>query len=86
MKQTPTKEMIQNFCKNILSTSKMEKEIPIISLVYIERLIIRSGMGLCGANWRKILFISLVMASKIWDDESFENENFALAFPIFTTR
>ena len=61
--------MIQNFCKNILSTSKMEKEIPIISLVYIERLIIRSGMGLCGANWRKILFISLVMASKIWDDD-----------------
>lgn len=78
--------MIQNFCKNILSTSKMEKEIPIISLVYIERLIIKSGMGLCGANWRKILFTSLIMASKIWDDESFENENFALAFPIFTTR
>lgn len=26
------------------------------------------------------------MASKIWDDESFENENFALAFPIFNTK
>ncbi len=26
------------------------------------------------------------MASKIWDDESFENDNFATAFPIYSTR
>ena len=26
------------------------------------------------------------MASKIWDDESFENENFAIAFPIYRTK
>ncbi len=26
------------------------------------------------------------MASKIWDDESFENDNFAKAFPQYTTK
>jgi len=25
------------------------------------------------------------LASKIWDDESFENDNFAKAFPQYTT-
>lgn len=64
----------------------MEKEVPIIALVYVERLLIKSGFGLNGTNWRRITFTALIMASKIWDDESFENENFAKAFPTYTTR
>ena len=63
----------------------MEKEAPIISLVYIERLLIRSGFGLTPKNWRRITFTALILSSKIWDDESFENENFAKAFPVFST-
>jgi hypothetical protein len=38
----PTIEIIKNFCKNIIITSKMEKEAPILALVYIERLIVKS--------------------------------------------
>lgn len=64
----------------------MEKEVPIIALVYIERLLLKSGFFIVGRNWRKILLVSLIIASKIWDDESFENDNFAKAFPNFTTK
>ncbi len=59
----------------------MEKEVPIVALVYIERLILKSGMWLSGANWRKVTLTALILASKVWDDESFENDNFAKAFP-----
>lgn len=38
----------------------MEKEVTIISLVYIERLIIQSGFHLNALNWRYITFTSLV--------------------------
>lgn len=79
----PTKEVISNYCKNIIITSKMEKEVPIIALIYIERLLIKSGFGLDVRNWRKITFTALILGSKIWDDESFENENFSKAFPTF---
>lgn len=73
----------------------MEKEIPILSLVYVERLIINSGFYVTSVNWRKIVFASLMVASKviilknfaifhkflkIWDDESFENDSFHKAF------
>lgn len=67
----------------------MEKEVTIICLVYIERLLIKTGLGLEPGNWRKVTFTALVLniflllkiiASKIWDDESFENDNFAKAF------
>jgi hypothetical protein len=62
----------------------MEKEIPIITLVYIERLLVCSNFNLNGNNWRKITIIAMVIASKIWDDESFENNNFSKAFPVFS--
>lgn len=64
----------------------MEKEVPIIALIYIERLLLKSGFGLDIKNWRRITFTALILGSKIWDDESFENENFAKAFPTFMTK
>lgn len=93
----------------------MEKEVIIICLVYIERLIINSGFNLLPINWRRIAFVALILASKvilfknkiinllliyyfktifkislkkkikIWDDESYENDNFAKAFPKYST-
>ena len=66
------------YCKNILMTCKMEKEIAIICLIYIEKLmLLNPDVSLTPSNWRKIAFTSLVLGSKIWDDESFENHNFA---------
>jgi len=44
----------------------MEKEIPILSLVYIERLIINSGFYVTPVNWRHIAFGSLMIASKVF--------------------
>ena len=43
----------------------MEKEIPILSLVYVERLIINSGFYVTPINWRRIAFGSLMVASKV---------------------
>ncbi len=34
----PTSETICNFCKNIVISTKMEKEVLVICLIYIERL------------------------------------------------
>ena len=31
------------------------------------------------------MFTALILSSKIWDDESFENQNFAKAFPTYAT-
>ena len=43
----------------------MEKEIPILALVYVERLIINSGFYVTPVNWRKISFACLMTASKV---------------------
>lgn len=63
--ELPNFGTISNYAKNIIITSKMEKEVIIISLVYIERLIINSGFYLLPENWRRITFVALVLASKV---------------------
>lgn len=54
----------------------MEKEIPILCLVYIERFLTKSGLLMNYSNWKRLTLISLILASKIWDDDSLENVHF----------
>jgi Cyclin len=75
---------IYNYIKNLVVRGQMEHEIPIVSLVYLERMVAKSGIRLNQNNWKKLIFIAFVEASKIWDDESFENNSFALAFSKYT--
>jgi len=44
----------------------MEKEVIIIALIYIERFIFNTGVLINSRNWRRLLFISLVIASKVY--------------------
>lgn len=72
----PTLEEIYYFCKYMIITGRMEKEIPILCLIYIERFTKKTGILITGTNWKRIALISLILASKIWDDDSLENVHF----------
>ena len=76
----PDPQSIFEFVANIMILTKMEKEVIIISLIYIERLIFNTGFIINSRNWRKIIFIALIMASKLWDDDSLENIHFSQVF------
>jgi hypothetical protein len=76
----PDPQIIYEFCANIMILSKMEKEVIIISLIYIERFIFNTGLLLTSRNWKRLLFTAMIVASKIWDDDSFENNHFAQVF------
>eukprot|EP00826_Nyctotherus_ovalis_P049411 TRINITY_DN5977_c0_g10_i1.p1 TRINITY_DN5977_c0_g10~~TRINITY_DN5977_c0_g10_i1.p1 ORF type:complete len:506 (+),score=118.78 TRINITY_DN5977_c0_g10_i1:654-2171(+) len=79
--EVPAEREIYKFSKKVLVYSRMEKEIPIIALIYIEKLVMRTGLLMNELNWRRFIFIALVIGSKIWDDESFENIHFHKVFP-----
>jgi hypothetical protein len=80
----PDPQVIFEFCANIMILSKMEKEVIIIALIYIERFIFNTGLLLTSRNWKRVLFTSMIVASKIWDDDSFENNHFAQVFTHLT--
>ena len=77
---TPEPQTIFDFMADIIILTKMEKEVVVLSLIYIERLIYNTGLLLTSRNWRRILLTSMIIASKIWDDNSFENSHFSQVF------
>ena len=78
--QSPDPQTIFEFCANIMLLTKMEKEVIIVALIYIERLIFNTGLLLTSRNWRKLIFTALIISSKIWDDDSLENIHFSQIF------
>lgn len=48
----PTFELLYSYARYVVIASKMEKEIPIIALVYLERLLERTGILMNNLNWR----------------------------------
>ena len=72
----PSEEDIAAYSKYVTVASKMENEIPIIALVYIERLLKKTGILVNKYNWKRFLVVCLCVASKVWDDDSLENVHF----------
>ena len=64
----------------------MEKEIPLLSLAYIERLLSKVGILMNHWNWRRILLVTLIVGSKVWDDDSLENIHFPKVIHDITLR
>lgn len=72
----PTEEDIAAYSKYVTIASKMENEIPVLALVYIERILKKTGILVNKYNWKRILLVCLCVASKVWDDDSLENVHF----------
>jgi len=72
----PSAEDIAAYGKYVTIASKMENEAPIIALVYIERILAKTGLLVNKYNWKRILLVCMCVASKVWDDDSLENVHF----------
>ena len=76
VRQAPTLEELYYYMKYVIISGRMEKEIPILCLIYLERIVKKTGILINFANWKRLTLISLILASKIWDDDSLENVHF----------
>jgi len=79
----PTADQINNFLSRIFGKLSLSVECAIVALLYAERLMSQGKIAMNGRNWRPILLASILMASKMWDDLSSWNIEFAELFPIF---
>jgi hypothetical protein len=77
----PTLEEMYYYCKYVIISGRMEKEIPILALVYLERFFTKTGVLMNHSNWKRLTLITLLLASKIWDDDSLENVHFPQVMP-----
>lgn len=84
--ELPKLEEIEDFITNIVMSCKIIRQGIVISLIYLEKLMLGAMVNLTEKNWKNLMLTALVLSSKIWDDESFENHNFSKALPSFETQ
>jgi len=86
----PSVRRISEFIDYVFSKAQLEIDGLIIAFIYLERLLERASRDginlLYGGNWRTICFISLVLASKIWDDFSMDNADFSIVWKPTTVK
>jgi len=83
--QPHTVKSLTEFVGAIFKEAQLEVDCIIMSYLYVER-IVKCGLHLTRDNVRPVLFMSLLLASKVWDDMSMWNVDFAGIFAALTLK
>ena len=75
VKDDPT--TVRNWIKHFHKHAQLEDDVLLITVIYFERLVSTRKITLNSKTFRAVILVSLLIASKIWDDVSMENGDFA---------
>lgn len=82
--ELPDEGKIFRFCRRVVDRCHLNAECVIIALIYIERLMENINIYMSTRNWIPILVVSLLTASKVWDDHSTFNGDLCAFLPVFS--
>lgn len=84
LRRTPNLWVVYHYLHDIMANFKLEQECAVISLIYLRRFINDSKINVTPDSWQRLTITSMMLASKVWDDESYENNEFAQRCPLYT--
>jgi len=79
--QPPTVYVIKRTINSIFKKGFSSIECCVMALVFLDRITESTGFQIQPKNWRRILLAALIIASKVWEDESVWNVDFVDVFP-----
>jgi hypothetical protein len=82
--EIPTENEIYEFAHCLFKSVQLSSECSIVCLIYIERLMEISRVPLLAITWRPIFMCGLLLASKVWQDLSSWNIEFASVYPQYS--
>jgi hypothetical protein len=85
-KKMPDVDTIYKFLSMIFKAERLDSECAIMCLAYIERIIELTGLTMDPTNWRRIVLSALILASKVWEDQSVWNVDFLPVFDNLTAQ
>ena len=83
IRKIPTLDDMINYIEALYNCVQFSSECCIICLIYINRIIALTGLSLQSTNWRPMVFVSLMISQKIWDDKYLSNGDFSYIYPFF---
>jgi len=82
--KVPTVEEIYEFGHQLFKAVQLSSECSIVCLIYVERLMEVAKVPLLSDTWKPIFMAGLLLASKVWQDLSSWNIEFAGVYPQFS--
>ena len=82
--EIPTESEIYEFAHQLFKSVQLSSECSIVGLIYVERLMETAKVPLLADTWRPIFMCGLLMASKVWQDLSSWNIEFASVYPRYS--
>ena len=80
----PTADDIYEFGHRLFKQVQLSSECSIICLIYVERLMENAKVPVMATTWKPIFMCGLLLASKVWQDWSSWNIEFANVYPQFS--
>jgi len=80
----PSEQEIYDFGHKLFQSVQLSSECSIVCLIYVERLMEIAKVPLLASTWRPIFMCGLLLASKVWQDLSSWNIEFASVYPQFS--
>mmetsp|Transcript_60259 Transcript_60259/g.161695 ORF Transcript_60259/g.161695 Transcript_60259/m.161695 type:complete len:703 (+) Transcript_60259:51-2159(+) len=74
---------LYTFLRNVMVAFRFQPEVTVVSLFYLERFMDKAGVAVTPDNWQRVCITAMMLASKVWDDESYENYDFATLCPLY---
>jgi len=84
MYEIPSETEIYEFGHQLFKSVQLSSECSIVCLIYVERLMEVAKVPLLACTWRPIFMCGLLLASKVWQDLSSWNIEFASVYPQFS--
>ncbi|KAH3745253.1 cyclin domain protein [Pelomyxa schiedti] len=79
LSREPTQDEIHKFYQTVFHAMRLDPEVAIMSLSYVESLF-DAGCSLCAETWRRLTLSCIMVASKVWEDQAIWNADFLPSF------
>lgn len=74
---------VLKFLRKIFDKMQLATECILVSLIYLEKLMTTSKIEIRFSNWKPLVFTSILLASKFWEDICFWNADYCQALNIY---